>query len=112
MSPAGEPDALAGVYRRERRRVLATLIRLLGDFDEAEEAMHDAFAAAAAAWPKHGVRYHLAHAARADLQRRLGQDDASRASYERALELTEQPAERRFLEKRLERRREEPGHVR
>ncbi|MBV9496508.1 MAG: RNA polymerase subunit sigma-24, partial [Acidobacteria bacterium] len=33
------------VYRSDSRRVLATLIRLLGDFDRAEEAMHDAFAA-------------------------------------------------------------------
>jgi RNA polymerase sigma-70 factor (ECF subfamily) len=45
--------------------------------------------------------YHLAHAARADLQRRLGQHAAARASYERALALTQQPAERRFLEARL-----------
>ncbi|HEX2673209.1 MAG TPA: hypothetical protein VHM25_20150 [Polyangiaceae bacterium] len=45
--------------------------------------------------------YHLAHAARADLQRRLGLSDAARASYERALELAQQPAERRFLQARL-----------
>ena len=43
------------VYRAESRRVLATLIRLLGDFDRAEEAMHDAFAAAAAQWPRDGM---------------------------------------------------------
>lgn len=45
--------------------------------------------------------YHLAHAARADMQRRLGQSDAARLSYQRALELARQPAERRFLEARL-----------
>ena len=45
--------------------------------------------------------YHLAHAARADLQRKLGLTEAARASYERALELTRQPAERRFLQARL-----------
>jgi RNA polymerase sigma-70 factor (ECF subfamily) len=45
--------------------------------------------------------YHLAHAARADMLRRLGRDEESRASYVRALELTNQPAERRFLERRL-----------
>ena len=45
--------------------------------------------------------YHLAHAARADLERRLGLLDAARASYARALELAEQPAERRFLQARL-----------
>ena len=43
------------VYRAESRRVLATLIRLLGDFDLAEEAMHDAFAAAVEQWPRDGV---------------------------------------------------------
>lgn len=43
------------VYRRESRRVLATLIRLLGDFDLAEEALHDAFRAAMEQWPQAGV---------------------------------------------------------
>ena len=45
--------------------------------------------------------YHLAHAARADLCRRLGRTAEARASYERALSLTEQEPERRFLERRL-----------
>lgn len=43
------------VYRAESRRVLATLIRLLGDFDLAEEALHDAFVAALERWPTEGV---------------------------------------------------------
>jgi RNA polymerase sigma-70 factor (ECF subfamily) len=43
------------VYRSDSRRVLATLIRLLGDFDLAEEAVHDAFAAAVERWPVEGV---------------------------------------------------------
>jgi RNA polymerase sigma-70 factor, ECF subfamily len=43
------------VYRAESRRVLATLIRLLGDFDLAEEALHDAFTAAVEHWPRDGV---------------------------------------------------------
>jgi len=43
------------VYRAESRRVLATLIRLLGDFDLAEEALQDAFAAAVERWPRDGV---------------------------------------------------------
>jgi RNA polymerase sigma-70 factor (ECF subfamily) len=43
------------VYRADSRRVLATLIRLLGDFDLAEEAMHDAFAAAVEQWSRDGV---------------------------------------------------------
>jgi len=46
--------------------------------------------------------YHLAHAARADLCRRLGRTAEARASYERALSLTQQEPERRFLERRLE----------
>jgi len=45
--------------------------------------------------------YHLAHAARADLCRRLGQKKEARASYQRALDLTQQEPERRFLERRL-----------
>ena len=43
------------VYRSESRRVLATLIRLLGDFDRAQEAMHEAFAVAVAQWPRDGI---------------------------------------------------------
>src|SRR5262245_27974843 len=43
------------LYRSDSRRVLATLIRLLGDFDRAEEAMQDAFAAALEAWAAGGV---------------------------------------------------------
>jgi RNA polymerase sigma-70 factor (ECF subfamily) len=43
------------VYRAESRRVFATLIRLLGDFDAAEEALHEAFRAALEQWPRDGV---------------------------------------------------------
>ena len=43
------------VYRTDSRRVLATLIRLLGDFDLAEEALHDAFTVAMEQWPRDGV---------------------------------------------------------
>jgi RNA polymerase sigma-70 factor (ECF subfamily) len=62
MANVGEDAALArmretvdAVYRAESRRVLATLIRLLGDFDLAEEALQDAFTAALAQWPRAGV---------------------------------------------------------
>jgi RNA polymerase sigma-70 factor (ECF subfamily) len=48
-------QAVDSVYRADSRRVLATLIRLLGDFDLAEEALHDAFAAALEHWPREGV---------------------------------------------------------
>jgi RNA polymerase sigma-70 factor, ECF subfamily len=48
-------ELLDDVYRAESRRILATLIRLLGDFDRAEEAMHDAFRAALEQWARDGV---------------------------------------------------------
>ena len=48
-------DEIAALYRAESRRVLATLIRVLGDFDLAEEALHDAFAAAVEQWPRDGM---------------------------------------------------------
>jgi RNA polymerase sigma-70 factor (ECF subfamily) len=43
------------IYRSESRRILATLIRLLGDFELAEDALHDAFRAALEQWPKEGI---------------------------------------------------------
>ncbi len=46
---------LEQLYRNEFRRVLATLIRLLGDFDRAEEALHDAFKTALEQWPQQGI---------------------------------------------------------
>ena len=46
------------VYRRDARRVFASLVRLLGDFDLAEEALHDAFRAALEQWPQQGVPSH------------------------------------------------------
>ncbi len=48
-------EAVDAIYRAESRRVLATLIRLLGDFDLAEEALQDAFRAALEQWPQDGV---------------------------------------------------------
>ena len=48
-------ETVSEVYLSESRRVLATLIRLLGDFDVAEEALHDAFRAALEQWPREGV---------------------------------------------------------
>jgi RNA polymerase sigma-70 factor (ECF subfamily) len=55
--PSTEPirELLDSLYRVESGRILATLIRLLGDFDLAEEAMHEAFAAALSLWPTSGV---------------------------------------------------------
>src|SRR5450755_1219636 len=52
---ASAAGIIEDVFRREAGRVLATLIRLLGDFDLAEEAQQDAFAAAIEQWPTHGI---------------------------------------------------------
>jgi RNA polymerase sigma-70 factor, ECF subfamily len=53
--PGQVRETVESVYRSDSRRVLATLIRVLGDFDLAEEALHDAFAAALKQWPRDGV---------------------------------------------------------
>jgi RNA polymerase sigma-70 factor, ECF subfamily len=80
-------DAVDIVYRTESRRVLATLIRLLGDFDLAEEALHDAFVAALEQWSASGVpdnpRAWLVSAGRfkaIDRLRRKARADATLAS--------------------------------
>lgn len=56
---AGTHDEIAAridaIYRTESRRIFATLVRLLGDFDVAEEALHDAFRTALERWPRDGV---------------------------------------------------------
>ena len=81
------------IYRRESRRVLATLIDLLGDFDRAEEAMHDAFAAAVEQWPRTGMparpRAWLISTGRfkaIDSLRHRARFDASLAEFARRLE--------------------------
>ena len=53
--PAATRAAIDRIYREQSRRVLATLIRLLGNFELAEEALHEAFAAAVDQWPREGV---------------------------------------------------------
>ena len=57
MPPVPEPISrtIETLYRSESGRVLATLVRLLGDLDLAEEAMHEAFAAALESWPQTGI---------------------------------------------------------
>lgn len=54
-NPARVRDEVDAIYRSDSRRVLATLIRLLGDFDLAEEALQDAFAAAVEQWSEDGI---------------------------------------------------------
>jgi RNA polymerase sigma-70 factor (ECF subfamily) len=95
------PGAVDEVYRAESRRVLATLIRLLGDFDRAEEALHDAFMAAVEQWPREGVpgnpRAWLVSAGRfkaIDAMRRRARFDASLASLAEQLDAaTSNPVE-------------------
>jgi RNA polymerase sigma-70 factor (ECF subfamily) len=53
--PRERNEQIDAIYRADSRRVLATLIRLLGDFDLAEEALHDAFIAALDSWPRNGL---------------------------------------------------------
>jgi RNA polymerase sigma-70 factor (ECF subfamily) len=87
MSDEATPQAretVAEVYRTESRQVLATLIRLLKDFDLAEEALHEAFAAAVEQWPQDGIptnpRAWLVSAGRfkaIDTMRRRARYDAS-----------------------------------
>ena len=86
-------EAVAAVYRSESRRVLATLIRLLGGFDLAEEALHEAFAAAVEQWPREGMpanpRAWLVSAGRhkaIDAMRRRARFDASQAELAERLE--------------------------
>jgi RNA polymerase sigma-70 factor (ECF subfamily) len=83
-APAQIRETVDAVYSSESRRILATLIRLLGDFDLAEDALHDAFAAALRQWPKEGVpanpRAWLVSAGRfraIDVLRRRARFDAS-----------------------------------
>lgn len=54
-APTQTQEMVGTVYRAESRRVFATLVRLLGDFDAAEEALHEAFRAALEQWPRDGV---------------------------------------------------------
>jgi RNA polymerase sigma-70 factor (ECF subfamily) len=83
------------IYRAESRQVLATLIRLLGDFDRAEEALHDAFSAAVERWPLEGLpanpRAWLISTGRfkaIDGMRRRARFDAALADLARHLEST------------------------
>jgi RNA polymerase sigma-70 factor (ECF subfamily) len=80
-------ESVESVYRSDSRQILATLIRLLGDFDLAEDALHDAFRAALEQWPKEGVpanpRAWLVSAGRfkaIDAMRRRARFDASQAT--------------------------------
>ncbi|AIE87914.1 RNA polymerase sigma factor [Fimbriimonas ginsengisoli] len=92
-------EAVDGVYRAESRRILATLIRLLGDFDLAEEAMQDAFASALQQWTRDGIpqnpRAWLVSAGRfkaIDAMRRRARFDASLSEIAERLDTDAQAA--------------------
>jgi len=100
-SPEQIRELLDSLYRVDSRRILATLIRLLGDFDLAEEAMHEAFAAALSLWPRSGVpgnpRPWLISTARfkaIDTLRRRARFDASQDELVRYLEAQSSSTER------------------
>src|SRR5688572_21615112 len=90
------------IYRTESRRVLATLIRLIGDFDLAEEALHEAFAAAVEQWPHGGLpsnpRAWLVSTGRfkaIDAMRRRSRHDATLVEYAKELDpVAEETADR------------------
>jgi RNA polymerase sigma-70 factor (ECF subfamily) len=102
-------ELLDSLYRVDSGRILATLIRLLGDFDLAEEAMHEAFAAALSLWPRSGVpgnpRPWLISTARfkaIDTLRRRARFDASQDELAHHLESQWSSAERTKEEDSLE----------
>jgi RNA polymerase sigma-70 factor (ECF subfamily) len=93
-------EKIDGIYRSESRRVLATLIRLLGDFGLAEDALHDAFTAAVQQWPRDGVpanpRAWLVSAGRfkaIDSIRRRARFDASLATLAEQIDAANRDAE-------------------
>jgi RNA polymerase sigma-70 factor (ECF subfamily) len=109
--PVPEPLSwtIETIYRSESGRVLATLVRLLGDLDLAEEAMHEAFAAALESWPRTGIpdkpRPWLISTARfkaIDTLRRRARFDASQDELARYLEARWSSAERSNEEDSLE----------
>src|SRR5213592_696556 len=102
-------ELLDSLYRVDSGRILATPIRLLGDFDLAEEAMHEAFAAALSLWPRSGVpsnpRPWLISTARfkaIDTLRRRARFDAAQDELVRYLEAQSSSAERSNEEDSLE----------
>jgi len=112
-------ELLDSLYREESGRILATLIRLLGDFDLAEEAMHEAFAAALSLWPSSGVpgnpRPWLISTARfkaIDTLRRRARFDASQDELARHLEAQWSSAERSNQEDSSEGNRLEDDRLR
>src|SRR5260370_17779718 len=102
-------ELLDSLYRVDSGRILATLIRLLGDFDLAEEAMHEALAAALSVWPRSGVPGNLrpwvivkARFKGIDTLRRRARFDASQDELVRYLEAHWNSAEKSKAEDSVE----------
>jgi RNA polymerase sigma-70 factor, ECF subfamily len=98
-STAAVREMVDSLYRSDSRRVFATLVRVLGDFELAEEALHDAFAAAVEQWPREGVpanaRAWLVSAGRfkaIDAMRRRARFDSSLRQMAEQLDIEKQPA--------------------
>src|SRR5437016_5202340 len=99
-NPHEVQELVDDVYRSESRQVLATLIRLLGDFDAAEEALHDAFTVAVERWARDGIpnnpRAWLVSTGRfkaIDGMRRRARFDASLTEFAKHIESTTSDAE-------------------
>jgi RNA polymerase sigma-70 factor (ECF subfamily) len=91
---------IENIYREESGRILATLIRLLGSFDLAEEALQEAFAVALEQWPKSGMPANprawlvsTAHHKAVDLLRRRARFDSKREELQRLAALEQQLAD-------------------
>jgi len=105
---------LEQIYREESGRILATLIRLLGDFDLAEETLQEAFATALEQWPQQGIPVNprawlisTAHHKGVDLMRRRMRFDAKRGELEHLAELEQQLAD---AEEDMLRHGDDPAH--
>lgn len=99
LSAGGRMD-IEHIYRAESGRILATLIRLLGSFDLAEEVMQEAFAVALEQWPKQGIPDNprawlvsTAHHKGVDMLRRRTRFDSKREELQRLAELEQQLSE-------------------
>ncbi|HTZ66642.1 MAG TPA: sigma factor-like helix-turn-helix DNA-binding protein, partial [Roseiarcus sp.] len=100
MQPREVEDPVNSAYRLHSRAVLASLVRLLGGFDLAEEGLHEAFLAAAVQWPENGVprdsRSWLISAGRfriIDSLRSKARLDAVRDDLSRHLDMASQPTD-------------------
>ena len=109
IAPERTRHTLDGIFRTESRRILATLIRLLGDFDLAEEALQDAFAAALVQWHRDGIpsnpRAWLVSAGRfkaIDVIRKRARFDASLSTLAERLDIEAKEAAEKEEEKGVE----------